>query len=83
MWVEALIEAMAVAINENDKLQLEGLGTFAKKRYGARTYNKPKTTEKIPLPARYKLKFIPSSALKVTITEEEMALINDEGATCE
>ena len=69
---------MAEAINTNEKLQLEGLGTFAKKKYGARTYNKPRTSERIPLPARYKLKFIPSKALKVTVSEDEMELINSD-----
>lgn len=61
--VDAVLESIAQALANEDKVQLIGFGTFAVVEKPARTGINPQTKEKIEIAARKVVKFKPADAL--------------------
>tara|TARA_B100000029_G_scaffold513742_1_gene614221 strand:- start:2879 stop:3157 length:279 start_codon:yes stop_codon:yes gene_type:complete len=55
--VEAVFDAMKMAIDEDDRFSYPGFGTFKKKHRKARKGRNPKTNEEITIPARMTVSF--------------------------
>ena len=62
--VNAFMEAVSVALEDGDKVQLIGFGTFEVKDKPAREGHNPATGEKITIPASKNVGFAASKALK-------------------
>ena len=62
--VNAFMEAVSVALEDGDKVQLIGFGTFEVKDKPAREGHNPATGEKISIPASKRPGFTASKALK-------------------
>ncbi len=65
--VNSVLEAVANALKEGDKVQLIGFGTFEVKTVAAREGHNPKTGEAIQIPESKKVAFSASKALKEII----------------
>ena len=61
--LDATLESIAQALENEDKVQLIGFGTFAVVEKPARTGLNPRTKEKIELPASKVVKFTPADGL--------------------
>ena len=61
--LDATLESIAQALENEDKVQLIGFGTFAVVEKPARTGLNPRTKEKIEIPARKVVKFKPADGL--------------------
>ena len=61
--VDAVLESIAQALANEDKVQLIGFGTFAVVEKPARTGINPQTKEKIQIAARKVVKFKPADGL--------------------
>ncbi|HRF68785.1 MAG TPA: HU family DNA-binding protein [Muribaculum sp.] len=61
--LDACLEAIAGALESDDKVALIGFGTFAVTEKGARTGINPRTKETINIPARKVVKFKPGAEL--------------------
>ncbi len=61
--LDACLEAIAGALESDDKVALLGFGTFAVTEKGARTGINPRTKETINIPARKVVKFKPGAEL--------------------
>ena len=62
--VTAVLETIISALEDNEKVQLVGFGSFAVKERAARIGRNPKTKEAIEIPASKAPVFKPSKALK-------------------
>ena len=62
--VNAVVDTIAAAMKNGEKVQLVGFGTFEVKTRGARTGRNPKTGEAIAVPASKHPSFSASKALK-------------------
>lgn len=62
--VNAFVEAVSMALEDGDKVQLIGFGTFEVKDKPAREGHNPATGEKISIPASKRPGFSASKALK-------------------
>ncbi len=61
--LNAVLESIAQALVNDDKVQLIGFGTFAMVQKPERTGLNPRTKEKIVIPARKVCKFKPADSL--------------------
>ena len=61
--LDAVLESIAQALSNDDKVQLIGFGTFSVMEKEARTGINPRTKEKIEIPARKVVKFKPAAEL--------------------
>ena len=61
--LDAVLESIAQALSNDDKVQLIGFGTFSAMEKEARTGINPRTKEKIEIPARKVVKFKPAADL--------------------
>ena len=61
--LDAVLESIAQALSNDDKVQLIGFGTFSVMEKEARTGINPRTKEKIENPARKVVKFKPAADL--------------------
>lgn len=61
--ISATFELIAKAMEERDKVSIPGFGSFESQLSAPRVGKNPRTQEPIPIPARYKVKFKPSSLL--------------------
>ncbi len=61
--LDAVLESIAQALSNDDKVQLIGFGTFSVMEKEARTGINPRTKEKIEIPARKLVKFKPAADL--------------------
>ena len=61
--LDAVLESIAQALSNDDKVQLIGFGTFSVMEKEARTGISPRTKEKIEIPARKVVKFKPAADL--------------------
>ena len=64
MTINAALETIVQALEENEKVQLVGFGSFEVKQRAARIGRNPKTKESIEIPASKAPVFKPSKALK-------------------
>ena len=62
--VTAVLETIISALEDNEKVQLVGVGSFEVKERAARIGRNPKTKEAIEIPASKAPVFKPSKALK-------------------
>ena len=62
--VTAVLETIISALEDNEKVQLVGFGSFEVKERAARNGRNPKTKEAIEIPASKAPVFKPSKALK-------------------
>ena len=62
--VSATFEAITAALQEGEKIQLVGFGSFELKKRAARIGRNPKTKESIEIPASVVPVFKPGKALK-------------------
>ena len=62
--VTAVLETIISALEDNEKVQLVGFGSFEVKERAARIGRNPKTKEAIEIPASKAPVFKPSKALK-------------------
>lgn len=67
--VNAMLETIVGALEENEKVQLVGFGSFEVKARAARVGRNPKTKEAIEIPASKAPVFKPSKALKDTLAK--------------
>lgn len=65
--LDACLEAIAGALENNDKVALIGFGTFSVTEKGARTGINPRTKETINIPARKVVKFKPGAEISAKI----------------
>lgn len=61
--LDACLEAIAGALENNDKVALIGFGTFSVAEKAARTGINPRTKETIDIPARKVVKFKPGAEI--------------------
>ena len=64
-----MLETIVGALEENEKVQLVGFGSFEVKARAARVGRNPKTKEAIEIPASKAPVFKPSKALKDTLAK--------------
>lgn len=62
--INATVDAITAALNQGDKVQLVGFGTFEVKQRAERTGRNPKTKETIQIPASKAPVFKAGKALK-------------------
>ena len=62
--LKAVQGAIAAALTRGDKITLPGFGTFKVVETAARTGRNPQTGEPVEIPAKRKIKFNPTQALK-------------------
>ncbi len=62
--MDAILEEISGNLDNNNKVQLTGFGTFEVRKRKARTGVKPGTTEKIKIPASKYPAFKPGKSLK-------------------
>ena len=67
--VSATLEAITAALQEGDKVQLVGFGSFEVKKRAARIGRNPKTKESIKIPASKVPVFKPGKALKDAVAK--------------
>ena len=67
--VNAALEAITAALQEGDKVQLVGFGSFEVKKRAARIGRNPKTKESIEIPASVVPVFKAGKALKDSISK--------------
>jgi DNA-binding protein HU-beta len=65
--LNALIELIGKTVKKEKSLKIPNLGTFRLRQTKARTGRNPQTGEPIKIPARRKVGFTPSKALKEAI----------------
>ena len=65
--LDACLEAISGALENDDKVALIGFGTFAVTEKGARTGINPRTKETIDIPARKVVKFKPGAELAAKV----------------
>ena len=67
--VTAVLETIISALEDNEKVQLVGFGSFEVKERAARIGRNPKTKEAIEIPASKAPVFKPSKALKAILAK--------------
>ena len=67
--ITATLDAITGALQEGDKVQLVGFGSFEVKKRAARIGRNPKTKESIDIPASKVPVFKPGKALKDMVAE--------------
>ena len=67
--VNAALEAISAALQDGDKVQLVGFGSFEVKKRAARTGRNPRTKEVVEIPASQVPVFKAGKALKDTVAK--------------
>ena len=67
--LNAVLEAVVANLQENEKVQLVGFGSFEVKQRAARIGRNPKTKEAIEIPASRAPVFKPSKSLKEALAK--------------
>lgn len=65
--VEALLGALAAALDRGESVTLTGFGTFKTAERKARRGRNPRTGEEIDIPACRSVKFVPGKALREAV----------------
>jgi integration host factor subunit beta len=76
--VEIVFESIIDTLNQGEKIELRGFGSFRVRERGARRGRNPKTGDPVDIPAKRVPYFKPGKELKELINEEEGA--DDAGA---
>ena len=67
----ATVETITQAVAEDDKVTLNGFGSFSRRLRKESMGRNPRTGEEVSIPAHYVVQFSPSSNLKKAINPEE------------
>jgi DNA-binding protein HU-beta len=67
--IDAVFEAIGESLISHEDVSIAGFGKFAAKYQKARDARNPKTGENIKVPARFSVKFSPSSILKNAVAK--------------
>ncbi len=67
--VNALVEALAEALEKGERTALPGLGVFSVKERKARKGRNPRTGEEITIPAKKAVVFHPAKSLKEKVNK--------------
>lgn len=82
--VEIVFESIIETLNQGEKIELRGFGSFRVRERGARRGRNPKTGDPVSIPAKRVPYFKPGKELKELINEPPAARIapeNSPGAT--
>jgi integration host factor subunit beta len=71
--VEIVFESIIDTLNQGEKIELRGFGSFRVRERGARRGRNPKTGDPVDIPAKRVPYFKPGKELKELINEEEGA----------
>lgn len=71
-WCDAIFDAMAKAMTENDSMYIFGLGKFEHVQRAARSGRNATTGERIPVPAHMEIKFKPAEAIFDAVASEKL-----------
>jgi integration host factor subunit beta len=71
--VEIVFESIIDTLNQGEKIELRGFGSFRVRERGARRGRNPKTGDPVDIPAKRVPYFKPGKELKELINEEESA----------
>lgn len=75
--VEIVFESIINTLNQGEKIELRGFGSFRVRERGARRGRNPKTGDPVDIPAKRVPYFKPGKELKELINEEESASKTD------
>jgi integration host factor subunit beta len=79
--VEIVFESIIDTLNQGEKIELRGFGSFRVRERGARRGRNPKTGDPVDIPAKRVPYFKPGKELKELINEDENGASNaEEGA---
>jgi integration host factor subunit beta len=79
--VEIVFESIIDTLNQGEKIELRGFGSFRVRERGARRGRNPKTGDPVDIPAKRVPYFKPGKELKELINEEENGAGGAEAAT--
>ncbi len=79
--VEIVFESIIDTLNQGEKIELRGFGSFRVRERGARRGRNPKTGDPVDIPAKRVPYFKPGKELKELINEEEAAGVRGGAAT--
>lgn len=71
--IDGFIEAVSRALEEGDRVELRGFGTFKVVRRAARTGRNPRAGTHVSIPSRAMPVFKPSRELRTRVEDEEPA----------
>lgn len=71
--VEIVFESIIDTLNQGEKIELRGFGSFRVRERGARRGRNPKTGDPVDIPAKRVPYFKPGKELKELINEEDVA----------
>ena len=69
--VDIIIEAMAESLNQGDRVEIRGFGSFSVRTRKARLTKNPKTGKIMDIPSRKTLHFAMSKSLKEALIEKK------------
>lgn len=78
--VEIVFESIIDTLNQGEKIELRGFGSFRVRERGARRGRNPKTGDPVDIPAKRVPYFKPGKELKELINEDENGAGGAEGA---
>ena len=74
--VEIVFESIIETLNQGEKIELRGFGSFRVRERGARRGRNPKTGDPVSIPAKRVPYFKPGKELKELINEDHSQLAN-------
>jgi integration host factor subunit beta len=77
--VEIVFESIIDTLNQGEKIELRGFGSFRVRERGARRGRNPKTGDPVDIPAKRVPYFKPGKELKELINEEEAGSTPQQG----
>jgi integration host factor subunit beta len=81
--VEIVFESIIETLNQGEKIELRGFGSFRVRERGARRGRNPKTGDPVDIPAKRVPYFKPGKEMKELINEETPAASTDGGSSSE
>ena len=78
--VEIVFESIIDTLNQGEKIELRGFGSFRVRERGARRGRNPKTGDPVDIPAKRVPYFKPGKELKELINEDENGAVGAESA---
>ena len=80
--VEIVVESIIETLNQGEKIELRGFGSFRVRERGARRGRNPKTGDPVSIPAKRVPYFKPGKELKELINEPNSQLtVSSDGAS--
>ena len=79
--VEIVFESIIETLNQGEKIELRGFGSFRVRERGARRGRNPKTGDPVSIPAKRVPYFKPGKELKELINEDASARVAPESSS--